>query len=121
MTPVYLFALASQHAQWASVRQAVVTGNIANANTPAYTVRDVQSFSSVMDETALRMASTSPGHFDSAKSAQAATWDVHDTGRKVALDMELIKADQVKRAYGLDTTVMKSFHRMLMTSVRTGA
>lgn len=120
-SPVYLFSLASQHAHWASVRQAVVAGNIANANTPSATSRDVQSFSSVMNETALRMASTSPAHFEASKSANAQTWEVHDTGRSIALDREMIKAGEVNRAYTLDTTVMRSFHRMVMSSLRSGA
>ena len=36
LQPVYMFELAAQHARWATVRQAVITGNIANANTAGY-------------------------------------------------------------------------------------
>lgn len=120
VTPVYLFSLASQHANWASVGQAVVAGNVANANTPGYTARAVQSFASVLNETELKMASTSPGHISSAQNAAGPAWEVHDTGRGVAIEREMVKADLVRRSYALDTTVMSAFHRMMMTSVRSG-
>ena len=52
MQPVYLLDLATQQARWATVRQATIAGNIANANTPGYTAQDIQSFSAVLDQTA---------------------------------------------------------------------
>ncbi len=125
MSPVHLFALAAQHAQWASVRQAVVTGNIANANTPGYGALDVEPFSAVFNDTALTMARTAPDHFALERAgtsgSAAGGWDVKDTGASVALDQELMKADEVNRAFALDTSVMRSFHRMLMASLRGGA
>jgi flagellar basal-body rod protein FlgB len=117
-----LFALAAQHAQWASVRQAVVTGNIANANTPGYGALDVEPFSAVFDDTALTMARTAPDHFAvDGGGPTGGHWDIKDTGIGVALDQELMKADEVNRAFALDTSIMRSFHRMLMASVRSGA
>ena len=49
MTPVYLFGLASRHAQWASLRQVAISGNVANANTPGYEALDVAPFTDVMN------------------------------------------------------------------------
>ena len=51
MQPVYLFDLASRHAEWASVREAVVTGNIANANTAGYQAVDIEPFSAILNAT----------------------------------------------------------------------
>ena len=34
MQPIQLFDLASRQAEWLTIRQQVVAGNIANANTP---------------------------------------------------------------------------------------
>jgi flagellar basal-body rod protein FlgB len=120
-----LFALAAQHANWASVRQTAVTGNIANANTPGYSALDVEPFSAVMNDTAATMARTAAGHFemvrDGAAGSEAATWEVRDTGAQVALDKELMKAAEVNRGFALDTSILRSFHRMMMTSLRSGA
>ena len=48
MQPIQLFKLASQQAQWLSVRQTVVAGNIANVNTQGYAAKDVESFKAVL-------------------------------------------------------------------------
>ena len=44
MTPVHLFGVLSQHNRWLSLRQATISGNIANANTPGYKGIDVEPF-----------------------------------------------------------------------------
>ena len=67
MNPIQLFALASRQAEWLSVRQEVVAGNIANASTPKYLAKDITPFSAVLDNTAMvqHMAVTQPGHMAS--------------------------------------------------------
>jgi flagellar basal-body rod protein FlgB len=124
LEPVYLFNLASQHAHWAAARQATITGNIANANTGGYSALDIQSFSSTLDDIAgLTMAHTDAGHIDVAGEAadQGATFEVKDSGAPVKVDRELMKADETNRAFSLDTAIMRAFHRMVLTSLRSGA
>ena len=122
MQPVYLFTLASQHERWATVRQAALSSNIANANTHGYTAVDIQPFSAVLDETAqVSLARTEPGHLGvSGESNDPAVrdWQPKDTGRPVALDRQLMLADETNRAFSLDTGIVKAFHRMLLTAVR---
>ena len=125
MQPVYLFDLASRHAQWATVRQAVVTGNIANANTAGYQAADIQPFSAVLNSTeGLTMAKTSPAHFGDGSTIDGEGVDgygVVATGNPVALDKELVKANDINRSYALDMSIIRSFHRMLLASVRSGS
>ncbi len=121
MNPVYLFDLASRHVAWESARQTVVTGNIANANTPGYQAQDVQQFSDILDQTKLTMAHTQPGHLGVDPSERAHSWDVRDTGTPVNLENEMLKANQINRGFTLDMDVVRAFHRMLMESVRSGA
>jgi flagellar basal-body rod protein FlgB len=125
VNPVYLFDLASRHVAWASLRQTVVAGNIANANTPGYGALDVEPFADVLSETGLVMAQTTAGHISvtgaearAGKTEPAESWDVTLSGNSVSLDDELIKAGEVNRAVALDTSIERSFHRMLMMSVR---
>lgn len=124
VSPVYVLDLAAQHAQWAAVRQAVVTGNIANANTRGYTAREIEPFSAVLADTSteMAMACTEPGHIDaSGETSDGAprTFDVKDTGNAVKLDSQLMEADATSRAFSLDTSIERAFHRMLMTAVRS--
>ena len=58
MEPVSLFDLAAKQAQWLSVRQSAIAGNIANANTPGYTANDVEPFEKVLDRTAVSLQAT---------------------------------------------------------------
>jgi len=122
--PVYLFTLASQHERWATVRQAALTSNIANANTHGYTAVDIQPFSAVLDDTSqVTLARTSPMHLGASGDAgdpAVRNCEPKDTGKPVALDQQLMLSDETNRAFSLDTSIVKAFHRMLLTAVRSG-
>lgn len=125
-SPVYLFDLASRQAQWLAARQSTISGNIANANTPAYRARDIEPFADVLDKTKLAMVATNGGHIglgesrpETTKVKKADTWDTVYSKNSVSLEQELIKANEIDRQHSLNTTVVKAFHRMLMASVRT--
>ncbi len=125
-SPVYLFDLASRQAQWLAVRQSTVSGNIANANTPGYRARDVAPFAEVLDKTKLAMTATNaqhigftPSHAEGTKVKKADTWDTVYSKNSVSLEQEMLKAGEVSRQHSLNTNIVKSFHRMLMSCVRT--
>ncbi|MBM6580037.1 flagellar basal body rod protein FlgB [Microvirga sp. BT689] len=124
--PVYLFDLASRQAQWLAARQATISGNVANANTPGFRARDVEPFADILDKTKLVMAATndshigfSPSRAEATKVKKSESWDTVYSKNSVSLEQELIKAGEVNRQHSLNTSIVKSFHRMLMSSVRT--
>ncbi|MEW6256104.1 MAG: flagellar basal body rod protein FlgB [Pseudomonadota bacterium] len=126
MQPIFLLDLVSRHANWASFRQATITGNIANANTPGYKAKDVEPFTSVLDKTHLEMAKTADSHLDIRSNGVRdsrlngdETWGVTYSGNSVTLDQEMLKAGEVNRVYTLDMNIMRSFHRLMMTGLRT--
>lgn len=126
MEPLFLFGLASRHAQWSSVRQAAITGNIANANTPGYKAADVEPFSSVLDKTRLSMARTADLHMTppgasapSSKVEKGEGWDINHSGNTVRLEEQMLKAGEVNKAFTLNTNIVRSFHRMLLMSVKS--
>ncbi|KQS91239.1 MULTISPECIES: flagellar basal body rod protein FlgB [unclassified Rhizobium] len=125
MQPIQLFDLASRQAQWLAVRQNVVAGNIANANTPHYAAKDVKPFQSVMQETGFQMAATNPAHFTQSPMAAQVTEtsmiddaQVEQSGNSVQLESELMKTGEIKRDYELNTGLVKAFHRMMLMTVR---
>jgi flagellar basal-body rod protein FlgB len=125
--PVYLFDLASRQTQWLSVRQSTISGNIANANTPGYKARDVEPFADVFDKTKLTMTGTHSSHIsfdgrhvEGTKVKKSDTWDTVYSGNSVSLEQELAKSGEVNRQHSLNTSIVRSFHRMLMSTVRTG-
>ncbi|KQS65621.1 flagellar biosynthesis protein FlgB [Rhizobium sp. Leaf371] len=125
MQPIQLFELASRQAQWLAVRQNVVAGNIANANTPHYASKDIKPFDSVMKETGFQLAATNPAHFTSGPLSNQVTetslvedGEVQQSGNSVEIEKELMKSGEVKRDYELNTGLVKSFHRMMLMVVR---
>ena len=127
MEPIFLFDLASRKSGWLAARQATVAGNIANVNTPGYKTKELASFSDVIDRTKLDLASTNAAHIPLSgvdesstqlKVGEAAGFDVTESGNSVGLEQEMLKAGEVNRDYAMTTNIIKSFHAMLMASLK---
>ncbi|MGI9462986.1 MAG: flagellar basal body rod protein FlgB [Aestuariivirgaceae bacterium] len=126
MGPVYLFDLASRQADWLASRQAIIAGNIAHADTPDFKAKDVVPFARVMDRTNMSMSATQASHMRPAGDAwpevevkRDRAWEISHSGNSVRLEQELLKTGEVNREMSLNTSIVQSFHRMLMTSLRS--
>jgi flagellar basal-body rod protein FlgB len=122
---VYLFEVASRHMTWLAERQMVTAANIANADTPGYRARDVADFSSYLSQSATGLSITSPLHIAAPAQDVSApgietggSWGSAHSGNNVSLENELMTASRNNRSMNIDTGVMRSFHRMLLTSVK---
>lgn len=127
MQPIFLLDLAQRKSAWLAARQAVVAGNVANANTPGYRAKDVAAFDDVLARTQLELSSTSGAHLTLAgtgggagvgTSEEANSFDVSETGNSVGVEGEMIKAGEVNRDYALTTNIVRTFHAMLMASLK---
>ena len=129
MQPIQLFDLASRQAEWLTIRQQVVAGNIANANTPKFRAKDVTPFDAVLDKSDIAMVRTNPAHFSGNDLSDSADIDVKDaaldqeigiqeSGNTVGLAEELSKSGDIKRQYDLNTSLVSSFNRMMLMTVR---
>lgn len=129
MQPIQLFDLASRQAEWLGVRQEVVATNIANANTPKYQAKDVSPFEAVMQSTGqnMGMAKTNPAHFGASSMSDnvelikpdvSNEMGVQESGNTVALANEMTKTGEIKRQYELNANLVKSFHRMMLMTVK---
>ena len=125
MGPVSLFEFASRQASWLSARQSVVAANVAHADTPGFKAKDVVPFQSVLERTQMTMASTQRGHIHPAGNPQPdvvvkrdRAWEMSHSQNSVRIEQELLKAGEVNRDLALNTTVIRTFHRMLMSSLR---
>jgi flagellar basal-body rod protein FlgB len=124
--PLYLFELASSQARWLELRQSTIASNVANANTPGYKARDVEPFNKVLDAMPVRLAVTSPSHLqlspaetDTRANAKKDSWEVVHSGNSVSVEQEMIKGGDVNREYSMNTAIVRSFHRMLLSSAKT--
>lgn len=120
-----LFGLASRRNEWLAARQAAISTNVANANSPGYKAVDVQPFSNVLERMDLSVATTKPGHISTgslatqasiAKAAPGA--EITVSGNSVNVEDEMVKAGDVNRDYALNTNIVKAFHKMLLTAMK---
>lgn len=125
MDPINFFSIASQQNRWLSVRQSVVAQNIANANTPGFKALDVEPFEAILNSTGMEMKRTQANHLmprsgagAEAQTSEQADWAVVHSGNSVILEEQMLKAGEISSAYARNTSVMKTFHRMLMASSR---
>ncbi|WFU74296.1 MULTISPECIES: flagellar basal body rod protein FlgB [unclassified Bradyrhizobium] len=124
--PLYLFELASSQARYLELRQQTIATNVANANTPGFKARDVEPFNKVLDTMPVRLATTSPSHLqlsaaetDTRATAKKDSWEVVHSGNSVSVEQEMIKGNDVNRDYSMNAAVVRSFHRMLLSSAKT--
>ncbi len=127
MQSIQLFELASKQAEWLSIRQQVVSTNIANANTPKFRAQDVTPFQSVLESSYTPMARTNAAHFagDTLGGDKIEVKDeevndeigVQESGNTVAVANELSKSGEIKRQYDLNTQLVKAFHNMMLTAL----
>lgn len=125
MQPVNLFSLASEQAKWLSVRQAAVSGNIANVHTPGYAAKDVEPFEQVLANTRVGLNKTHVNHVSLGATQQDfRVREIEPDGPElpgrntVTLEQELMKAGEVRRGMELNTGIVKAFHRMYLMTTR---
>src|SRR5262245_40766828 len=118
---VNLFDLAAKQADWLSVRQSAIAGNIANVNTPGYRAVEAEPFSKVLDGNRVSLQATQASHLvDGAGSEAVAVrqrddhGEVLPSGNSVVLEKELLDAGEVHRAFELNTAIVKAFNHMTM-------
>lgn len=123
--PLYLFELASSQARYLELRQSTIATNVANANTPGFRARDVEPFDRVLDGVPVRLATTSPSHIqlaaaetDTRATAKKDSWEVVHSGNSVSLEQEMIKGSDVNRDYSMNAAIVRSFHRMVLSSAK---
>lgn len=128
MSEIYLSKLAGSNANWLSARQTLIAGNVANSSTPGYKAVDVKPFSEALKSSGAGLSASrthtmhlvsSSGSSGGVGSEMDETWETYHSGANVSLPQEMIKSGEVSTAYQLNTSVMKSFHRMVVSAFGT--
>lgn len=119
-----LMQMAQASATHATLRQRTVSQNIANADTPGYSARDVAAFSDVFrTEAAEPMRATRAGHIgadgrvDVDAGLRRDPGTTSPNGNSVSLEEEMVKAVDVKRQHDLALTVYKTSLSILRSSL----
>lgn len=125
MSSIYLMNLASRHNQYLAARQTTIAGNIANVNTPGFKSLDLEPFDVAMEQSRLAMNVSNSKHMApvtsgsrDASAEESGTWETVHSGNSVNVEQELLRSSETKGAYSLNTSLMRSFHRMLLSAAK---
>lgn len=120
-----VLGVAENHMSWLAARQLVTSSNLANADTPGFKAQVIQGFGKEMDQAARRLSATHASHLDMSgtRATRFATTlqnnsEVNLSGNDVVLEKEMRTIGENARLFSFDLGLMKSFHRMLLTSVK---
>ena len=123
-TRIGLFDMAEKRLEWTAQRQSVLAANIANANTPAFQARDVQSFENALAGFgSIEPARTNPVHLAGTLPTSLASLTTHPPtarsldGNSVSLDEQLTKVADTETTQALVTTIWKKYVGMFKTAL----
>jgi flagellar basal-body rod protein FlgB len=115
-----IFRTAGGLARHATLRQGVIAENIANADTPGYTARDVTAFADMVDMTH-GMRRSRPGHLgapDHTGSRITTAGTMPSTnGNSVAIETEMFKAIEVRQQYDRALAIYRNSLALLRASL----
>ncbi len=120
-----VFKTAYAMATHAGQRQAVISRNMANADTPGYQPRDIEAFKTAYETTGRRpeMIATRPGHLHGA-TLTGQSWAEHvaapsgdPNGNGVSLEAEMLKAIEVKRQHDRALAIYRTSIGVLRSSL----
>lgn len=122
-TNIGLFRLAEQRMAWAGRRQELLAQNIANANTPGYTARDLQPFERALSRASPGMTQTNPLHLSGAGAPGAwpdARQRPHERapdGNAVSVEEQLTKVADTASAHELTSGLYRKYMGMFRTAL----
>lgn len=118
-----VFRIANAMATHAGTRQALLSQNIANADTPGYKARDIAPFSQMVNGggDAGQLQATRTTHLNAGMSAMVprpgeGAGEASPNGNNVSLEEEMMKAVDVKRQHDKALAIYKSSLGILRAS-----
>lgn len=122
-----VFRMSAALARYAGQQQALVAQNVANADTPGYRARVLPDFKSTYmpsGDAGLQKA-TRAGHLNGIQPGIAspapveAGGEVSPNGNQVALETEMLKSADAKRAHDRALAIYKTSLGILRSTIRT--
>lgn len=108
--PTSLFDLASKRLQWLSVRQKVVSENIANADVAGYRAKDVEGFQSYLDK-----ANASDLLPDAEIVEAQVSWAQDMSGNNIVLEEQVMEANATAGQFKIAANLYRKAYDMLHT------
>ncbi len=129
MSQMGLFSMARQQMGWLSERQTVLAQNIANANTPSYSAKDLKAldFSRQLSEVrSIDLKATAGRHLQGTiqrpdyRVEELRPREVYETtpdGNGVVMEEQLIKVSDTQMQYQLASNIYQKHMTMMRTAL----
>ena len=128
LSSMSFFQMASQRMRWLGARQAVVSQNIANADTPDYKAKDVSSFSEMLSSNrgatsglsvtnSRHIQGSAPNSGDVRVQDDKTAWEAGLDGNTVTLEQQTIKAADISENYRLAAELYRKGHDLVTLAV----
>jgi len=123
-----LFKTAQSMAQHAGLRQALIAQNMANADTPGYSARDLPDFGTLVareSRDGLGLRASRPGHLGGANGGMlVGAREVHaaadPNGNTVSLEEEMLRSVEARRQHDRALAIYRSGLNILRSSIGRG-
>ncbi len=117
-----LFDLAERRLAWIDRRQGLLAQNIANANTPGFVAKDLQSFARTLAHSLPELAVTSPMHLTGTRAAGSTDPSIRPMerapdGNAVSVEDQLTKVADTDGAQALVTTLYHKYLGLYRTAI----
>ena len=120
-----VFSMSSAMAVHAGQRQAVISQNVANADTPNYVAKDIPDFHSTYrsDPMSISPRATRAGHLHGSLAGSRdiesfeSKVEAEPNGNAVSLETEILKSVEAKRQHDRALAIYKSALSVLRTAV----
>jgi flagellar basal-body rod protein FlgB len=120
-----LTRMAQSLASHAGTRLAAIAQNVANADTPKYTARDVVPFEAAYTGQGEPMRATRPGHIGASSRSE---WKVvpsggpmSPNGNDVSLDLQMMKAVEARQSHEMALAIYRNTSAIIRTSLGRNA
>jgi flagellar basal-body rod protein FlgB len=137
LTSIPFLDVLRQRMSWLSARQNVLSQNVANADTPGYSARDLKplDFEKLLREAAsgapsvVALATTDPRHFGASPDAASGFQEqdggdqaIDQTGNSVSVEEEMMKVADTQAQYQAATDIYAKAIGMMRTAIdRSGS
>ena len=125
LTKIGLFQLAEQRLDWIDRRQPLLADNIANADTPGYKPRDLESFAAMLADQSPELVQTSPRHLtgtiDPLRNGRVRPKEIAPDGNAISIESELTKLADTDTIHGTTTQLYTTYMAMFRTALGKGS
>ena len=118
---VSIFSLARLHSQYISHAQLIASTNIANISTPGFKATHVRDFNNWSNTLHSLNTDQSAVKFDLSQRATRPSFNEQVStisGNTVSIEAELARAGEIRRMHSMNTSIVRSFHRMFIAGVK---